>query len=138
MPTPGREDYLKQIYLLTEGGGETRIKEVAAALSVQASAASKMAKKLGEAGYLKYEKYGRVSLTDEGHHAGKEIVEKNRMLAELLRQLDVPEDRVAAEAEGMEHHISMDTIRKLRYLARGIRSEFSVRNDGGRKESDKQ
>lgn len=48
MRTPGMEDHLEQIYLLTRVKGFTRVSDIAQALSVHDSSATKMAQKLGK------------------------------------------------------------------------------------------
>lgn len=110
MPTPGMEDHLEQIYLLSQEKGYTRISDVALALAVHPSSASKMAQKLGESGYVEYEKYGRVTMTAQGLSAGKRLLERHLLLERFLRQIGVPEERIAAEVEQIEHHFSWPTI----------------------------
>jgi Mn-dependent DtxR family transcriptional regulator len=45
-----------------------------------------MAQKLGESGYVVYEKYGRVSLTEKGLQVGKQLLYRHQLLVRFLRQ----------------------------------------------------
>lgn len=116
MTTPGMEDHLEQIYLLSLDKGYTRVSDVAEALSVHPSSASKMAQKLGESGYIEYEKYGRISLTRKGARVGQQLLDRHRLLERFLRQIGVPEQRIEREVEQLEHHFSWSTLELLRDL----------------------
>ncbi|MFB9274473.1 transcriptional regulator MntR [Cohnella cellulosilytica] len=118
MTTPGMEDHLEQIYLLSLAKGYTRVSDVADALSVHPSSASKMAQKLGESGYVEYEKYGRISLTGKGTRIGQQLLDRHRLLERFLRLIGVPEQRVESEVEQLEHHFSWNTLELLRDLVR--------------------
>ncbi|MBD2866953.1 transcriptional regulator MntR [Paenibacillus arenilitoris] len=114
MTTPSMEDHLEQIYLLSLTKGYTRVSDVADALSILPSSASKMAQKLGESGYIEYEKYGRISLTGKGTTIGKQLLDRHRLLERFLRQIGVPEQRIEREVEQLEHHFSWGTLELLR------------------------
>lgn len=133
MPTSGMEDHLEQIYLLSRTKGYTRVSDVAEALSVHASSASKMAQRLGESGYVVYEKYGKVSLTGKGHRVGKQLLFRHKLLERFLRQIGVPEDQIESEVEQVEHHISWSTLGRIDELVcffeekPGFMREFQLR-----------
>ncbi|GIP31839.1 transcriptional regulator MntR [Paenibacillus sp. J2TS4] len=118
MPTPGMEDHLEQIYLLSRTKGYTRVSDVAEALAVNASSASKMAQKLGESGYIIYEKYGRVSLTRKGLRIGKRLLYRHQLLERFLKKIGVPEHQIESEVEQVEHHLSWSTISRIDDLVR--------------------
>lgn len=123
MTTPGMEDHLERIYLLSLDKGYTRVSDVAEALSVQPSSASKMAQKLGESGYIEYEKYGVISLTGKGRRIGKQLLDRHLLLERFLRQIGVPEQRIEGEVEQLEHHFSWSTLELLRNLVTNLEEE---------------
>ncbi|XID93837.1 transcriptional regulator MntR [Paenibacillaceae bacterium WGS1546] len=129
MTTPGMEDHLEQIYLLSLSKGYTRVSDVADALSVHPSSASKMAQKLGESGYIEYEKYGRICLTGKGSEIGKQLLDRHRLLERFLRQIGVPEQRIEREVEQLEHHFSWSTLERLRDLVQFLEDDqmFSIK-----------
>ncbi|WP_018751937.1 transcriptional regulator MntR [Paenibacillus sanguinis] len=136
MTTPGMEDHLERIYLLSLEKGYTRVSDVAVALSVQPSSASKMAQKLGESGYIEYEKYGRISLTGKGRKVGKQLLDRHLLLERFLRQIGVPEQQIADEVEQLEHHISWNTLELLRSLVHDLEEvQESSRDNYHRKQS---
>ncbi|XID90435.1 transcriptional regulator MntR [Paenibacillaceae bacterium WGS1546] len=133
MTTPGMEDHLEQIYLLSLSKGYTRVSDVADALSVHPSSASKMAQKLGESGYIEYEKYGRICLTGKGSEIGKQLLDRHRLLERFLRQLGVPEQRIEREVEQLEHHFSWSTLELLRDLVHVLEKGQETSKDHGRR-----
>lgn len=123
MTTPGMEDHLEKIYLLSLTKGYTRVSDVADALSIHPSSASKMAQKLGSSGYIQYEKYGRISLTGKGSKIGKQLLDRHRLLERFLSQLGVPEPRIQGEVEQLEHHFSWSTLELLGELVAALEQE---------------
>ncbi|RED60517.1 transcriptional regulator MntR [Cohnella phaseoli] len=133
MTTPGMEDHLEQIYLLSLDKGYTRVSDVAEALSVHPSSASKMAQKLGESGYIEYERYGRISLTRKGARVGQQLLDRHRLLERFLRQIGVPEQRIEREVEQLEHHFSWSTLELLRDLVHFMEADQGTATGYGRK-----
>ena len=64
--TPSMEDYLEMIYRCSKNEDFVRLNKIAQMLNVRDSSASKMMKKLGEFGLIKYERYGMIILTEQG------------------------------------------------------------------------
>jgi DtxR family Mn-dependent transcriptional regulator len=102
------EDYAKAIYALqTAAGGPVTNNALAERLGVTPASASAMVKKLGGLGLAKHEPYRGVELTAQGRRVALEVLRHHRLLELYLAQsLGVPWDRVHAEAEVLEHHIS--------------------------------
>jgi DtxR family Mn-dependent transcriptional regulator len=66
-------------------------------------------KKLAERGLAEHVPYHGVQLTADGRRLAVEVLRHHRLLElYLAEQLDVPWDRVHAEAEALEHVISED------------------------------
>jgi len=72
-----------------------------------------MVKKLDENRYLVYEKYRGLSLTTEGIHIAKNMQEKHSLFVEFLKIIGVDDETAHIDAEGIEHHLHPQTIRKL-------------------------
>ena len=64
--TASMEDYLEMIFRLSRNGGVVRISELAACLHVRPPSASKMSVSLKDMGFVSFQKYGYLSLTDKG------------------------------------------------------------------------
>lgn len=116
--TGNREDYIKAIYEL--GGEKHRIgtKEIASALSISPPSVSEMLKKLVEEGYIEYQIYKGVKLTERGRKEALHI-KKRHLLWEvfLVEKLGYDWEDVHEEAELLEH-ITSPKLEKLleRYL----------------------
>lgn len=123
--TPSMEDYLEMIYRCCETEKFIKLNKLAQSLSVRDSSASKMMKKLGNLGLIKYEPYGVISLTDEGKEIGRFLLERHNIIAQFLINIGV-EDEVLIETELIEHVISSDTVYKIDMLNRFISSEETV------------
>src|SRR6266513_2499442 len=66
MPTQTAEDYLERIHELIDKKGYARVVDIASSLKVKQASVTSMVQKLAEAGYLNYEKYRGLILTDQG------------------------------------------------------------------------
>lgn len=110
MPTPSMEDYLERIYLLMVEKGYARVSDIAEHLGVHPSSVTKMVQKLDREGYLVYEKYRGLMLTNKGQKIGKRLVERHTMLESFLRLIGVDEAHVYEDVEGIEHHLSSNTL----------------------------
>ncbi|SMO39489.1 transcriptional regulator MntR [Melghirimyces algeriensis] len=116
MPTPSMEDYLENIYKLIEQKGYARVSDIAEALDVHPSSVTKMVQKLDQKKYLVYEKYRGLVLTPKGKKVGKRLLDRHTLLEEFLRIIGVDEERIYNDVEGIEHHLSWDSITSIEYL----------------------
>lgn len=110
------EDYLEQIYSLIEEKGYARVSDIAEALNVHPSSVTKMIQKLDQNEYLVYEKYRGLILTPKGRSIGKRLVDRHTLLVEFLHMIGVPEDKIHKDVEGIEHHLSKDSIACIEHL----------------------
>ncbi|MCP3738859.1 transcriptional regulator MntR [Rossellomorea sp. BNER] len=113
MPTPSMEDYIEQIYLLIENKGYARVSDIAESLSVHPSSVTKMVQKLDKDDYLVYEKYRGLVLTSKGNKIGKRLVYRHDLLEQFLRVIGVKEENIYEDVEGIEHHLSWDSIDRI-------------------------
>jgi DtxR family Mn-dependent transcriptional regulator len=104
------EDYAKAIYALTGADAETAsTNDLARRLGVTAGSVSAMLRKLAEAGLVEHVPYRGVALTAEGQRVALRVLRRHRLLELFLAEmLEVPWERVHAEAEILEHALSED------------------------------
>ncbi len=102
------QDYAKAVYALqSRGFRAVTTNSLAERLAVSPASASGMVKKLAELGLVVHVPYHGVTLTPEGERLALEVLRHHRLLELYLAEtLGVPWDRVHAEAEVLEHHIS--------------------------------
>lgn len=113
MPTPSMEDYIEQIYILIEDKGYARVSDIAEALSVHPSSVTKMVQKLDKDEYLVYEKYRGLVLTAKGKKIGKRLVFRHDLLEQFLKIIGVKDENIYNDVEGIEHHLSWDSIDRI-------------------------
>jgi DtxR family Mn-dependent transcriptional regulator len=104
------EDYAKAIYALeTRGREPVSTTALADRLAVTPGSVSAMLKKLAELGLVSHTPYRGVRLTPEGRRTALEVIRHHRLLELFLAEvLEMPWDRVHAEAEVLEHVLSTE------------------------------
>ena len=110
------QDYLKNIYELTEDGTNASTTALATKLNISAPSVTGMIKKLSSTTppLIEYQKHQGVSLTKEGRKAALEVIRHHRLLeAWLVQTLGYTWDEVHEEAERLEHVISEDFERRI-------------------------
>jgi Mn-dependent DtxR family transcriptional regulator len=125
MPTPSMEDYLERIYSLIEEKGYARVSDIAEALEVHPSSVTKMVQKLDKDKYLIYEKYRGLVLTPKGKKIGKRLVDRHSLLEEFMRIIGVEESHIYEDVEGIEHHLSWESITCIEYLVQYFQADPS-------------
>ncbi|WP_028709706.1 metal-dependent transcriptional regulator [Propionicicella superfundia] len=102
------EDYVTLIWKAYEWPGpEPTTTDLAARLGVTASTVSANLKKLAQGGFIDYEPYGRIGLTEAGRVVAVEIVRRHRIIETYLHeQLGLSWDQVHDEADQLEHAVS--------------------------------
>ena len=101
------ENYAKAIYAIQQRSGTVTTNAIAERLGVTAASASGMVKKLDSLGLVSHMPYKGVELTEAGERVALEVIRHHRLLELYLAEsLNVPWDRVHAEAEVLEHVLS--------------------------------
>ncbi len=119
MPTPSQsaEDYLERIHELIEEKGYARVVDIASSLKVKQASVTSMVQKLGELGYLNYEKYRGLVLTEKGLAVACIIQKRHETLSRFFSLLGLDEETQRKDIEGIEHHLSPATVEVLADLA---------------------
>jgi Mn-dependent DtxR family transcriptional regulator len=121
--TDRMEDYLEVIYELIKKKGYATQTDISESLNVSLPGVSKMLQRLDESKYLKYEKYRGINLTEEGIEVAENIHEKHGLLSEFFEMIGVDEDIANIDAEGIEHHLHPQTLKKLKEFIRNRKKE---------------
>lgn len=72
-----------------------------------------MVQKLDKDEYLIYEKYRGLVLTSKGKKIGKRLVYRHELLEQFLRIIGVDEEKIYNDVEGIEHHLSWNSIDRI-------------------------
>jgi DtxR family Mn-dependent transcriptional regulator len=120
MPSATVEDYIKQIYLVSEKRktDEVPMGQVAEALGVVPGTATTMVKALSDAGLVQYAPRVGVQLTEPGKKLALHVLRRHRLIEQFLVEvLGFDWSEVHEEAEQMEHVVSNLLLERIdRYL----------------------
>ena len=108
------EDYLEVISELVELKGYANTLDISRYMNVSAPSVTKMLKRLDDNGYIEYEKYRGINLTQKGNTIAYGIRQKHEILLEFFKMLGVENAIANEDAEGIEHHLNPKTIKQLR------------------------
>jgi DtxR family Mn-dependent transcriptional regulator len=110
MRSPAVEDYCKAIFTLESRGEEQEpvsTNALAERLEITPGSVSAMLRKLEELELVTHLPYRGVRLTERGRRVALEVIRHHRLLELFLAEtLEMPWDRVHAEAEVLEHVLS--------------------------------
>ena len=113
--TEAMEDYIEMIYKGTLDKKEISIKEISNKLNVKYSSTNNMLNKLKELDLVNYDKYKKISLTEEGIHLGKYLLYRHDILTTFFKLLN-NKDYKLQEVEKIEHYLSVKTIKNIEKL----------------------
>ena len=119
--TDRMEDYLEVIYELINQKGYATAVDISESLNVSSPSVTKMLQRLDESKYLRYEKYRGINLTNEGIAVAENIREKHYLLAEFFKMIGVDENTANLDAEGIEHHLHPETLKRLQQFIKGFK-----------------
>ena len=113
------EDYVELIADLIDEKGEARGSDIAARLGVANATVVKTLKRLQDAGLVTQEPYRSVFLTGDGWAMAEDGRRKHQIVEGFLLALGVSEDQARIDSEGIEHHVSEETLKAMsRFMAR--------------------
>jgi Mn-dependent DtxR family transcriptional regulator len=95
-------------------------------MNVSPPSVTKMLQKLDEKGYLEYEKYHGINLTEKGEQIANTIRQKHGLLLDFFEILGVGIDIANQDIEGIEHHLNPKTIRQLRKFITFLKSNPKI------------
>jgi DtxR family manganese transport transcriptional regulator len=121
--TDRMEDYLEVIYELLQQKGYATTIDIAQYLNVSSPSVTNMVKRLDKSGYLKYEKYRGICLTQGGIDVAMSIHRRHSLLAEFLKMIGVDKEIANKDAEGIEHHLHPETLKKLEEFVKTIKKK---------------
>jgi DtxR family transcriptional regulator, manganese transport regulator len=112
------EDYVELIDDLIAAHGEARQVDIAQRLGVAQPTVAKMLKRLTEDGLVSQQPYRGVFLTDMGQRLAADARERHRAVEAFLLSLGVSPETARRDAEGIEHHVSAETLIAFRAFVR--------------------
>ena len=115
------EDYLEAMLMLKEERGYIRSVDVAEKLGVTRPSVSYATKRLRENGYVSLDPAGMLVLEPSGLEIAERILERHKLLTELLIGLGVSPETARADACKIEHDLSVETFDAIRAYVQTLR-----------------
>ena len=107
------EDYLEIIADLLNTKGEARIVDIASKLDIAQATANKTIQRLQNQGFVKKEPYRSIFLTLKGQQVASISKKRHLIVLTFLKNLGLDIKTAEADAEGIEHHVSDKTLKKM-------------------------
>lgn len=108
------EDYVELIADLIEAQQEARASDLAQRLGVSNPTVTKMLSRLQEEGYIITKPYRSIFLTAQGKALAKSCKQRHQIVLDFLIRLGVDPEIAEFDAEGIEHHISKETLKIMK------------------------
>ncbi len=120
------EDYVELIADLVERHGEARVVDIAACLGVSSPTVNKILFRLREEGLVTGRRYRGVFLTEKGQALAQRVRTRHGIVVRFLQALGVAEQIAEADAEGIEHHVSDETLAAFCKIVAAAEADSSV------------
>lgn len=104
------QDYVEMIAELIAKTGEARLTDLARGFGVTHVTANRTIKRLQRQGLVTSEPYRSIFLTTSGKHLANESRERHELVVRFLTALGIPSEIAESDAEGIEHHVSRETL----------------------------
>lgn len=112
------EDYLELIADLIADSGEARQVDIASRLGVAQPTVAKMLRRLAEDGLVSQKPYRGVFLTEPGQALAEHARARHHVVVSFLIALGVSPETARRDAEGIEHHVSDETLDAFKTFAK--------------------
>jgi DtxR family manganese transport transcriptional regulator len=104
------QDYVEMIAELIETTGEARVIDLARRLGVTHVTVSRTLQRLRRAGLITSLPYRSIFLTAAGKRLSEESRHRHEVVVEFLEAIGVSAAVANSDAEGIEHHVSRETL----------------------------
>ncbi len=104
------QDYVELIAELIEQTGEARAIDLAHRLGVTHVTVGRTIRRLQRDGFVTAQPYRSIFLTDTGRKLAEESRRRHEIVFAFLKSLGIPEVVAHSDAEGIEHHVSPETL----------------------------
>ena len=113
------QDYVELIADLIDERGEARGTDVALRLGVANATVVKALKRLQDQGLVSQEPYRAIFLTGDGWKMAEDGRRRHRTVERFLLALGVSAETARIDSEGIEHHVSRETLSAMaKFLTR--------------------
>lgn len=128
--TEALEDYLEAIYNIVHEKGGVRVKDIAERLDVKNSSVTVALRNLRDTGFINYEPYGVISLTETGHDEAKRLSETHQVFRRFfVNVLGVEQDAADETACRLEHAMAPEVMARFLQFMKFITTDRALDGD---------
>ncbi|MBM83513.1 MAG: transcriptional regulator MntR [Planctomycetaceae bacterium] len=124
--TETAEDYVEAVAEIIAKNGECRVVDLAEFFGVSHVTVTRIVARLVGEELLATKPYRPITLTSAGKRLATKSRKRHEIVYAFLLALGVGEETAALDAEGIEHHVSPATLRRLEQLTESMRDESRV------------
>ncbi len=121
--TETAEDYVEMIADLIELQGEARVIDLAKYFGIAHATVSKIITRLNKEGYVVNRPYRSLFLTDKGKALALKCKKRHDIVYNFLRALNIKSEIAHLDAEGIEHHVSEETLKAFLRLTEQLKGK---------------
>ena len=110
------EDYVEAILAITKKNGETRNSDLSKYFGVSQATVTKNLKRLNSNNLVKSQPYRSIFLTNSGLNLAKVSKKRHEIVYNFLIKIGVSKKIAEQDSEGMEHHVSHETLMLMKKI----------------------
>ncbi|GIW99711.1 MAG: transcriptional regulator MntR [Pirellulaceae bacterium] len=107
------EDYVEAIDDICRESGSCRAVDLARRFGVSNVTVTRTVSRLVRDGYAQTEPYGPIELTPKGKRVAEHARARHQIVYRFLLSLGVSEKTASVDSEGIEHHVSRETLHAM-------------------------
>jgi len=112
------EDYVEAIADITAASGVCRAVDLASRFGVTPVTVNRTVARLVRDGYATTQPYAPIALTPIGTRLAKQSKKRHEIVYQFLLSIGVSAATAAVDAEGIEHHVSPETLRRFQAMTK--------------------
>tara|TARA_B100002052_G_scaffold154561_1_gene140851 strand:+ start:909 stop:1343 length:435 start_codon:yes stop_codon:yes gene_type:complete len=117
------EDYTEMIADLTKETGEARVVDLADSFGVTSPTVNSIIRRLVREGLVESKPYRSIFLTKKGKDLAVFCKQRHDIVYKFLLSIGIKKDIAKNDAEGIEHHVSPETLEVFKKLTKKIEKE---------------
>jgi DtxR family manganese transport transcriptional regulator len=111
------EDYVEAVAEFIDRKGACRVTDLAEKFAVSHVSVNRAVARLQRDGFVTSQPYGPIQLTVDGLRLARRSRDRHEIVFRFLRALGVSKKTAALDTEGIEHHVSDETLRLMELFA---------------------
>ncbi len=127
------EDYVEAVAQISADRGVCRAVDLVRQFDVTHATVNRTVARLQRDGFVETEPYQPIRLTAKGKRVAAAARQRHEVVLAFLRALGVSERTAINDSEGIEHHVSRETLGAMQAFLRPRSGE--AREDKGRKDT---